>query len=52
MNVVKCIFLDIDGVLAPFGIGKITKSHMERLATVINKTGAKIVVSSDWRCSA
>jgi len=49
----KCIFLDIDGVLAPFdGVGKISREHLSRLVDVIKQTNARIVVSSDWRQSS
>lgn len=51
----KAIFLDIDGVLnvIPQGYDKyggIFHSHLvDNLKTIIDETGAKIVVSSTWR---
>ena len=53
----KIIFLDIDGVLnvIPQGrdkYGAIFHQHfIDNLETIINKTGAKIVISSTWRYS-
>lgn len=54
---IKVIFLDIDGVLNVYGIehdqyGQIFHEHfVENLRTVINETGAKLVISSTWRFS-
>lgn len=54
---IKVIFLDIDGVLNVYGTehdqyGQIFHEHfVENLRTVVNKTGAKIVISSTWRFS-
>ena len=51
----KYIFLDIDGVLATpnsldeGGMWKIENSKQELLKIIIQKTGAKIVLSSSWR---
>jgi hypothetical protein len=53
----KVIFLDIDGVLNvyPQGhdeFGAVFHSHFEdNLRKIIDKTGAKIVISSTWRYS-
>lgn len=53
----KVIFLDIDGVLNVIGqgwdeYGQLFHPHLEdNLREVINKTSAKIVVSSTWRMS-
>ena len=53
----KIIFLDIDGVLNVIGqghdeFGQIFHKHFEdNLRWVIDKTGAKIVISSSWRGS-
>lgn len=53
----KVIFLDIDGVLniIPQGrdqYGAVFHPHLvENLKTVIDSTGAKIVISSTWRMS-
>lgn len=52
---IKVIFLDIDGVLNVYGIdydqyGQIFHEHfVDNLRTIIDKTGAKIVISSTWR---
>ena len=54
---IKVIFLDIDGVLNVYGTehdeyGQIFHEHLvENLRTIINETGAKIVISSTWRFS-
>jgi len=47
----KIIFLDIDGVvnIPPYNMFDVL--CMERLKYIIQQTGAKIVVSSSWRCS-
>jgi len=54
----KIIFLDIDGVICvdwneyvdEFGHG-FHKDYVKNLETIIQKTGAKIVISSTWRKS-
>lgn len=53
----KLIFLDIDGVLnddhtveyTPDGYTGIDDYHVAQLKKIIDKTNAKIVLSSDWR---
>ena len=53
----KFIFLDIDGVLnddetyttAPYGGTGIDDHHLYQLRQLVDNTGAKIVLSSDWR---
>lgn len=53
----KIIFLDIDGVLnnnrtrakTPSGFVGIMDSKVRLLRDIVNATGAKIVLSSDWR---
>lgn len=51
----KIIFLDIDGVLNVRRVGRdrfgslFHSAFVKNLKTVINKTGAKIVISSSWR---
>jgi hypothetical protein len=51
----KIIFLDIDGVLNVIGqgydeFGQIFHKHFEdNLKFIVEKTGAKIVISSSWR---
>lgn len=54
---VKIIFLDVDGVLNCEKTTRTTKSgtlfvgsgHLKRLRDIIKATGAKVVLSSDWR---
>lgn len=46
----KVIFLDIDGVLnADNGGPKIEERFVKRLAHIVKKTGAEIILSSSWR---
>lgn len=53
----KFIFLDIDGVLnddetttsAPYGGTGLDDAHLIQLKHLVDTTGAKIVLSSDWR---
>ncbi len=53
----KLIFLDIDGVLNYEGYGRLTRSGtrfvdpvlIKRLKKIIDRTGAKVVLSSTWR---
>lgn len=57
----KVIFLDVDGVLnseqfvqtsstgLPFGDNQIDPEAVERLNQIIERTGAKVVISSSWR---
>jgi len=51
---IKCIFLDIDGVMNTDRSEKwsIESELMERLAEMVLATGAKIVLSSAWRFSS
>ena len=54
---VKVIFLDVDGVLNNNRTVRTTKNlytfvgkrHIRNLKHIINATGAKVVLSSDWR---
>ena len=49
-HVRKVIFLDIDGVLNQDNDGpKIEECFVKRLAYIVEKTGAEIVLSSSWR---
>ena len=56
-EIMKIIFLDIDGVLNVIGQGvdeygqKFHKHLEDNLRYIIEKTGAKIVISSNWRTS-
>mmetsp|Transcript_53606 Transcript_53606/g.149125 ORF Transcript_53606/g.149125 Transcript_53606/m.149125 type:complete len:258 (-) Transcript_53606:96-869(-) len=45
----KLIFLDIDGVLVTRRIGVFEEPLLMNLKKVVEQTGAKIVLSSDWR---
>lgn len=49
---IKVIFLDIDGVLIPVSGGThkgFNSRNIDNLNELVKKTGAKIVISSDWR---
>ena len=50
----KVLFLDVDGVLNStedlFDDRAISPRKLEILKTIINATGAKIVLTSTWRC--
>jgi hypothetical protein len=46
---IKIIFLDFDGVLIPVTDKKFNMRNVDNLNELIRKTGAKIVVSSDWK---
>ena len=53
----KCIFLDVDGTLnhlhtkerTPDGAIGVMESKIKLLKRIIDRTGAKIVLSSDWK---
>jgi hypothetical protein len=53
--VLKVIFLDVDGVLNShaliyhYGFDYIDEGLLKLLATVVNKTGSEVVLSSTWR---
>ena len=48
----KLIFLDIDGVLDTYKSRyQLDPELMERLGTLLERTGARIVVSSSWRAT-
>ena len=57
MGKIKVIFLDVDGVLNSDCTARRTQSgytfvdnkQMKNLKHIINMTGAKVVLSSDWR---
>ena len=57
MGKIKVIFLDVDGVLNSDRTARRTQSgytfvdnrQMKNLKHIINMTGAKVVLSSDWR---
>ena len=61
LNVMNICLLDIDGVLLPFGEGVEPYSSssssslfprrlLANLELIVRETGAKIVISSTWRC--
>jgi len=45
------IFLDVDGVISPFGGGNFEHHCMENLKLIVIRTNAQIVLSSTWRTS-
>lgn len=45
----RAIFLDIDGVICCNNRGHLEPEKLERLRSVVQQTGAKIVLSTDWR---
>lgn len=46
----KVVFLDVDGVLNDSANGpKIDETMVERLARIVNNTGAALILSSSWR---
>ena len=45
----KLIFLDVDGVICCNGAGRLEVDKLKRISQVVEKTGAKIVLSTDWR---
>lgn len=57
MNPIKVIFLDVDGVLNSDKTSRRTASgytfvgsrQMKNLRRIVEETGAKVVLSSDWR---
>lgn len=58
MEKIKVIFLDVDGVLNNSKTTRTTSQthytfvgarHIKNLKRIINSTGAKVVLSSDWR---
>ena len=48
-NAVSIVFLDVDGVLNSHGNVSIEVKKLELLKQIIDKTNAKIVISSTWR---
>jgi len=57
MDKIKVIFLDVDGVLNSDKTMRVTKNNcafvgarqMKNLRRIVKETGAKVVLSSDWR---
>ena len=49
MSMVKAIFLDIDGVICCNQFGRLEDRKLQLLRQVVQQTGAKIVLSTDWR---
>jgi len=48
----KVIFLDIDGVICCNMMGRLEDNKMMQLRRIVEATGAKIVLSTDWRRQA
>lgn len=50
--IMKVVFLDVDGVLNTHSSGfmkTVTKSKLRLLSEIVDRTGAKLVLSSTWR---
>lgn len=45
----KILFLDIDGVIAPFKSRGLQPGCLEILKGIVKETGCRIVLSSTWR---
>ena len=45
----RAIFLDIDGVICCNQFGRLEDRKLQLLRNVVQQTGAKIVLSTDWR---
>jgi len=50
-EMVKVLFLDIDGVIQVSTPGQISQHHLTYIKSIVNETGCSIVLSSDWRRS-
>ena len=46
------IFLDIDGVICCNRVGELEASKLAQLQRICRETGAKVVLSTDWRRQA
>lgn len=46
---IKLVFLDIDGVICCNAYGRLEEGKLELLKRVCTATGAKVVLSTDWR---
>jgi len=51
-DAIKIVFLDIDGVICCNGQGRLEQDKLTRLKKVCQETGAKVVLSTDWRRDA
>lgn len=52
MNIMKILFLDVDGVLnmhSSGGLYALNRKRLKLLEQIVNETGCEIVVSSTWR---
>lgn len=49
MSTLKLIFLDIDGVICCNMVGRLEENKLAVLSHIVRKTGAKVVLSTDWR---
>ncbi|HJL02907.1 MAG TPA: HAD domain-containing protein [Polyangiaceae bacterium LLY-WYZ-15_(1-7)] len=45
----RVLFLDVDGVLAPWDTGELDPTCVRRLDTLVRRTGAALVLTSSWR---
>ena len=48
-TVERVIFLDIDGVICCNSFGRLEENKLQLLKSVVDSTGAKVVLSTDWR---
>lgn len=46
---IKLVFLDIDGVICCNAYGRLEEPKLELLKHVCQRTGAKVILSTDWR---
>ena len=51
-NAIKLVFLDVDGVICCNGQGRLEEDKLARIRRVCTETGAKVVLSTDWRRDA
>ena len=49
VDAIKLIFLDVDGVICCNGQGRLEEDKLGRIRKVAEASGAKIVLSTDWR---
>ena len=48
----RLVFLDIDGVICCNRVGELEASKLAQLQRICRETGAKVVLSTDWRRQA
>ena len=49
---IKIIFLDVDGVICCNGAGRLETDKLARMKSIVERTGAVVVLSTDWRRDA